>query len=149
MFEDLLVLLDGQASSELIVGWVRRLCRTSGARIRLLVVRNVEGTVWDGLRPVAFAAQLEDSVRLEGLAYLEGVAGPLENAGFRVSAEVRFGPPVDAVLDAVREAGESLVALAETGSPGGRGAMDRLAHELIHRAPMAVLVARARDQRAA
>jgi len=149
MFEDLLVVLDGRATSERIVEWIRRLCRTSGSRVRLLVVRDVEGTVWSGAHPVAYASQLEDATRLECLAYLEGVAARLENAGIRVSAEVRFGRPVDAVLEAARDSEARIVALAEPGRGGLRDAMDRLAHELLHRAPIAVLVARARDQRAA
>lgn len=149
MFEDLLVVLDGRTFGERIVGWIGRLCRTSRARVHLLIVRDVESTVWTGTRPVAFASQLEDSTRLECLAYLEGVAGHLETAGIRVSVEVRFGSPVDVVLDAARESGATLIALAAPGRVGRRGAMDRLARELVHRAPMAVLVARARDQRAA
>src|SRR5262249_23967905 len=149
MFEDLLVVLDGREDTERIVGWIGRLCRASGAQARLLVVRELEGTVWRGAPPLAFASQLEDSARLESLAYLEGVATRLETAGIRGSAEVRFGPPVDGVVDAARESGATLVALTAPGRAGRRGAMDRLAHELLHRAPMAVLVARARDQRAA
>ena len=148
MFEDVLVVLDGRASGERIVGWMRRLCRASRARVRLLVVRDVEGTVWRDARPLAFASQLEDAVRLECLAYLEGIAARLQTSGIRVSTDVRFGSPVASVLDAARESGARLVALAAPGRRGRQDAMDRLARELLHRAPMAVLIGRSRDQRA-
>jgi hypothetical protein len=148
MFEDLLVVLDGRASGERIVGWIRRLCGLSRARVRLLVVRSVEGTVWRGAHPVAFASQLEDAARLESLAYLEGIAASLESPGIRVSAEVRFGSLVDVVLEVARSSGAKLVALAAGRAPR-RDPLDRIARELLHRAPIAVLVARARDQRAA
>ena len=98
---------------------------------------------------MAFASQLEDAARLESLAYLGGIATRLENSGIRVSTEMRFGSPIDAVLDEAHQWRAKLVALAEPGREGGRDAMDRLARELVQRAPMAVLIARARDQRAA
>jgi len=149
MFEDVLVVLDGRAPAERIVGWIRRLSRASGARVHLLAVREIESGVWRGTRPVAFASQLEDTVRLECLAYLEGIATRLENAGIQVSTNVRFGSSIDAVLDEARESRAKLVAVAAPWREARRDALDRLARELLHRAPMAVLVARARDQRAA
>jgi len=112
-------------------------------------VREVEGTVWAGTRPVAFASQLEDAARLEGLAYLDGVAGRLEGSGIQVSSDVRFGPSIATVLDVARDSRAQLVALAASGDAGRRDALGRLARQLLHRAPIAVLVARARDQRAA
>jgi nucleotide-binding universal stress UspA family protein len=149
MFEDVLVVLDGQTVSERIVGWVRRLCSTSRARVRLLVVRSPERTVWVGAQPVAFASQLEDAARLESLAYLSGVAARLERAGLRVAPEVRFGSPIDGVLGAARDSGAGLVALTASGRAGERDPLGHLARELLRRARIPVLVARARDQRAA
>ena len=97
MLENVLVVLDGRSLSERIVGWVRRLCRRSDGRVHLLIVREPERTVWAGARPVAFASQLEESTRMEGLTYLGGVAARLERAGVPVATEVRFGATVDAV----------------------------------------------------
>jgi nucleotide-binding universal stress UspA family protein len=149
MFEDVLVVLDGRAVSERILGWVRRLCRTSCARVHLLIVRSPEQTVWVAGRPVAFGSQLEDASRLESLAYLRGVTARLERAGIRVTPEVRFGSPIDAVLGAARDSGAKLVALAASGRADGGDALGRLARELLRRMPIPVLVARVRDQRAA
>jgi nucleotide-binding universal stress UspA family protein len=148
-FENVLVVLDGRAVSEPIVGWVRRLCRVSGGRVRLLVVRSPEKNLWAGSRQVAFAAQLEDATRLESLACLRGVATRLEGTGIRVVPEVRFGSPVDVVMDAARDSGARLVALASVPRTDGDDPLARLARDLLHRAPIPVLVARARDQRAA
>jgi nucleotide-binding universal stress UspA family protein len=149
MFENILVVLDGRAVSEPIVGWVRRLCRASGGRVRLLVVRSPEKNLWAGSRQVAFGAQVEDATRLESLAYLHGVATRLEGTGLHVAPEVRFGAPIDAVMDAVRDSGARLVALASVPRTDGDDPLARLARDLLHRAPIPVLVARARDQRAA
>jgi nucleotide-binding universal stress UspA family protein len=149
MFEAVLVVLDGRAMSERIVGWIRRLCRTSCTRIHLLIVRSPEFTVWAGTHPVAFGSQLEDAARLESLAYLRGVAARLEGTGLRVAPEVRFGSPLEGVLGAVRDSGAGLVALAASGRVAGGDPLGRLARELCRRAAIPVLVARARDQRAA
>ncbi len=149
MLENVLVVLDGRSLSERIVGRVRRLCRRSAGRVHLLVVRDPERTVWAGARPVAFASQLEESTRLEALTYLEGGAARLERAGVPVATEVRFGAPVEAVLAAARDSSATLVALATPGGVGGSDPLGRLARELLRRAPVPVLIARARDQRAA
>lgn len=148
-FDEVLVVLDGRATSERIVGWVRRLCGRSGARVRLLVVRSPEQTVCVGARPVAFGSQLEDAIRLEALAYLRGVAGPLEESGIATTSEVRFGAAIDAVLGAARDSGATLLALATPVQADASGSMGRLARGLLDRAPIPVLVARLRHQRAA
>jgi nucleotide-binding universal stress UspA family protein len=149
MFETVLVVLDGRAVSERIIGWVRRLCRGSSGRVHLLIVGNPERTVWAGARPVAFGSQLEDATRLQGLAYLRGIAARLEGTGIRVAPEVRFGPPTEVVLGAIQDSGAKVVALAASGRIDEVDPLGRLAVELLHRAPIPVLVARARDQRAA
>jgi nucleotide-binding universal stress UspA family protein len=147
VFEDVLVVLDGRGVSERIIGWVGRLCRESGARVHLLVVREPEVGVWAGARPVAFGAQLEDAARLQSLAYLQTVARRLEDAGLQIVPEVRFGAPSHVVMDVIRESRAKLVALAVDADE--RHPLGTLARELLRRAPIPVLVARARDQRAA
>jgi nucleotide-binding universal stress UspA family protein len=147
-FAEVLVVLDGEASAERVVGWVRRLCRRGGARVRLLAVRSPAQNVGPFHRPVAFASQIEDAARLESLAYLESVGARLEDCGIPTTAEVRFGEPLAVVLRAVRDSGAGLLAIAEPGR-ADRGATARLARELVHRASIPVLVARACPQRAA
>ena len=111
-------------------------------------MRSPERNLWAGSRQVAFGAQLEDATRLESLTYLQGVAARLEGTGIRVALETRFGSPIDAVLKALRDSGATLVALASRPRADG-DPLARLARELLHRAPIPVLVARVRDQRAA
>src|SRR5262245_16252363 len=146
---DVLVVLDGRAQSERVVGWVGRLCRGKRVSVRLLMVRRPERGVWAGERVVAFASQLEDAVRLESLAYLHGIAARLEERGIRATPEVRFGTPTETVLAAVRASGVELVALAASVQADVADAMGRLARELLRRSPIPVFVARTRGQRAA
>ena len=149
MFDNVLVVLDGRPSSERIVGWVRRFCRRSGGRVRLVAVRDPERTVWAEAQPVAFGSQLEDSTRLETEAYLRGVATRLARAGVSVEVEVRFGAPVESVLAAARDSGATVVALAAGARTDGGDRRGQLARALLARAPIPVLLSGSCGQRAA
>lgn len=150
MFDLILVALDGHAGAERVVPWVRRLARsTPGAAVRLVTVRPPARRVAAGARVVAYADQLDDSARAESLAYLRAVATRLQDEAIAVAVEVRFGEPAACILDAAREAGADLIALAGFASPSAPGSLTpTVTRAILRQATIPILLARRLGQRA-
>jgi len=111
MYKRILAVVDGSASGERIVSWVRVLARASGADVHLLMTKQASRPVTAGGRVVAFSDQLDEARAAEALAYLASIADDLRADGLTVGIEVRVGEPDQAIAAASREVGAELVAL--------------------------------------
>lgn len=151
MYGRILVALDGSPPGERIVPWVRLLARGSGSVVRLLTVcRPVREPIMARGRAVAYVDQLEDRARGHALAYLQGLAARLQEDGIPAAVEVRFGDPVETILTVARDSAVDLIAMGTRGTRGlGRVLSPSVTRAILTRAPLPVLVARLRGQRAA
>lgn len=150
MFKRILVALDRSERSEQVLPWVRGLALPAGAGVVLLhVCPEPEPVVAEG-HVVAFVDQVEAQRREDATGYLEGVARTLRMAGFLVDVCVRFGEPAKEILEAAREAGADLIALATHGRSGiARLLHGSVASQVLRRAHVPVLLLREEERRAA
>lgn len=150
MYKNMLVVLDGTRRSEHVVPWARRLARHGRATIHLLVVRPVVKDVAIRGRTMVYVDQLEAQSAAEAHAALKPVAVRLEEEGFEVATEVRFGEPVATILAAAHNAGVDVIAIATHRPEGVWGLWKRsVAEDLLRRSPVPVFVTRPGDQAAA
>jgi nucleotide-binding universal stress UspA family protein len=150
MYHHILVALDGSAESERILPWVRPLVQESGGKVRLLRVYGPMQSVIVGTHTIAYGHQLESQAQMAALAYLRRVAIYLRANGKLVAFEALCGDPVEVILEVARAAGVDLIAMAtRTAADGRRLRRQDITAEVMRRAPVAVLVARDGDQRAA
>jgi nucleotide-binding universal stress UspA family protein len=150
MYHHILVALDGSAESERILPWVRPPVQGSGGKVRLLSVYAPMQSVIVGTHTIAYGHQLESQAQMAALAYLRRVATYLRADGKLVAFEARCGDPVEVILAVARAAGVDLIAMATcTAADGRRRRRQDITAEVMRQAPVAVLVARNGDQRAA
>ena len=109
----ILVLLDGTERAERLLAWVRHLAGGAADRIHLLMVEPAPRAVAVGGRAVAFADQLEETVRAAARAYLEPLAIRLREDGLTVQIHVSFGDAGRIVRDAVGELRVDLLVLPD------------------------------------
>jgi nucleotide-binding universal stress UspA family protein len=145
----ILVVLD-PSGDERLLPWVRRVLGGPPADLHLLSVRPPLGGVLAGRHRVAYAHQAEEAVRAETLVRLRPSAARLEDEGFRVAADVRFGDPVPTILRTAAELEATLIVLAASENHGWRRWWARSADdEILRRATVPVLAVRRHGQRAA
>jgi nucleotide-binding universal stress UspA family protein len=149
MFRRVLVVLSGPPVSERILPWVRRLLAPIGGEIRLLSVLRPPAAVVAGARTLAYASQREDSVRLAAALRLETLAAGLRDDGLVVTADVRFGEPVAAALDAVHEWGAEMIAVADAPPRGWHRLEASVVEAMLQRSPVPVLASLSSGHRAA
>jgi nucleotide-binding universal stress UspA family protein len=150
MYHRILVALDGSAESERILPWVRPLIQESGGKVRLLRVYAPMQSVTVGTHTIAYGHRLEWQTQMTALAYLRRVASYLRADGTLVAFEARCGDPVEVILAVAWAASVDLIAMAtRTAADGRRPRRQNITAEVMGRAPVAVLVARDGDQRAA
>ena len=144
MAKRVLVPLDGSPAAEEVLSLVADAARTSGASVCVLHVARVPGTVHtpEG-RIVAFADQEMERVEAEQMDYrLALAAGHL--TGVAVECRVRFGDPVEEILEEIQRSEADLVAVAtKTRSSITRALLGSVAEELLRKAPVAVMLVRA------
>ena len=118
----ILVPLDGSKGSESALDTAACLARAYDATLRLVrVVAPVEAvTSDDGRQTIAFSDQETDRVEFETRTYLNQVARRLP--GVKVESAVRFGDPVERIVDEAEACGADLIALAGR----RRGALARM-----------------------
>ena len=147
-FRCALVALDGSARAERVVPWLRRLV-VPGSEIHLLtVLPPAQAVVTEG--GTVYADQVESAGRLAVLAALGFLAARLTADGVRSTGHVRFGEPVQAILDTVRETDVEVIAVtAGERRPWWRWLSAGVVERVLRRSPVPVLVARGRGQRGA
>lgn len=149
MFRRVLVMLDDTPAAARILPWVRRLVAPVGGDVRLLTVLPPARALVADARTVAYADQREDAARLAALLSLETLATVLRDDGLVATSEVRFGDPPSAALDAVREWGAEVLAVADGPRRGWRRLLPSVADALVRRARVPVLALLGAEPRAA
>lgn len=150
MYQHVLVVLDEAGAEERSLPWLRRLLSGHEATVRLLTVQPETRGVLAGGRRIAYGHQAEEVARVNALARASALASSLEDEGWQVIPEVRFGPPVQTILAAAAESGADLIAVTAEERVGIRSWWTRgVADEILSAAQAPVLVVRRGDQRAA
>jgi nucleotide-binding universal stress UspA family protein len=132
----MIVPLDGSPASESILSEARRFLRRLDSEI--VLVRAELPMVTE-----AYPGVMVAGASGEARAYLERVAGSLEEQGVRVETLVETGPAVDVILNAVREKKATLIAMSTHGRTGAaRVVMGSVAEQVLRRSPVPVLAVR-------
>ena len=106
----ILVPLDGSPGSEAILETIGEIARAEGASVRLLSVQPPAHEVEAGGRVLVYADQETGRVEAEAEVYLKRVAvslGPVT-----VAFAVRFGDPVERIVEEAEAARATLIAMA-------------------------------------
>ena len=138
MYTRILVPLDGSTLGEAILPHARDLAQGCGAELVLL--RVAFAPIFPGTEPVdAQAAAIQ-----EAETYVETVAKVLRDRGLKVEAKVRYGDPVNEILDHVTWGHIDLIAMATHGRTGlTRLVLGSVAERVLRRTFVPVLLVRA------
>jgi nucleotide-binding universal stress UspA family protein len=145
----ILLPLDEAVQGEEMVGAVGALAGSTGATVRLLHVAPAPESLSDEHGHVLIYAD-QESARLEAeaLDYLHAAAIALD--GVALEYGVRFGEPVEQILDEAEAWNADLIAMATRGrSCIGRAILGSVAEQVFRKAPMAVTLYRAERERRA
>jgi nucleotide-binding universal stress UspA family protein len=143
----ILVPLDETVQADEMVGAVGALAGSAGATVRLLHVAPVPECISDEHGHVLIYADQESSrLEAEALDYLHAAAIALD--GVILEYGVRFGEPVEQILDEAEAWSADLIAIATRGrSCIGRVILGSVAEQVFRKAPMAVTLYRAERER--
>lgn len=144
MAKRILVPLDGTGHAEAGARLVGDLARASGGTVRLLHVRPIPQTLTgDYGRVIAYASQEMDRLEAEGRGYLAGVEALLD--GVPVEHAVRFGEPVEEILNEADAFGADLIAVTTRARSWlARGLRGRVAERVFGKADVPVMLLGAR-----
>jgi nucleotide-binding universal stress UspA family protein len=138
MYKRILVPLDGSALAEGVLPHVEALAKSLGAELVLLRVAFAHA--FPGADPI----QSQVSVVQEAESYVAGLANRLQQEGVRAEAKVRYGDPVEEILDHVAWDHIDLIAMATHGRTGlVRVVMGSVAEQVLRRTPVPMLLLRA------
>ena len=142
MAKRILVPLDEAVQTDSVIAAVGALARSTGATVRLLHVAPVPQSLSDDHGHVLVYAD-QESARLEAEAvdYLKAVSIGLEDVA--VEYGVRYGDPVEEILEEADTWNADLIAMATRGrSCLGRTLLGSVAEHVFRKAPMAVTLYR-------
>jgi universal stress protein A len=146
---NILVPLDRTAGSEAVLRTVAELARASGARVRLLHVAPDVQPVIVGDRVVRHVDEEIVRIRQEVQTYLESAATGLSQQ-IRVELAVRFGNPVEEIVEEAKASGMDLIAMASRRRAGVARLLRGSVAEQVERATrLPVLLVRYGDLQAA
>jgi nucleotide-binding universal stress UspA family protein len=144
MAKRILIPLDEAVHAENMINTIGMLARDAGASVRLLHVAPLPDTIVenDG-RVLAYSDQEGARLEAEALDFLHAASIGLE--GVAVECGVRFGDPVEQILEDAAAWDADLIAMATR----GRGSIERallgsVAEQVFRKAPMAVALYRAK-----
>jgi nucleotide-binding universal stress UspA family protein len=149
MAKRILIPLDEAVPAESMVEAVGALARTTGATVRLLHVAPIPESVTDNHGHVLVYADQETArLEAEGLDYLHAASMGLD--GVSLECTVRYGDPVQQILDEAESWNADLIAMTTRGRGSiGRALLGSVAEQVFRKASMAVTLYRAsRDPRA-
>lgn len=148
MAKRILVPLNEAVQAESMVDAIGTLARSAGATVRLLHVAPIPESVSDDCgHVVVYADQETARLEAEGLDYLHAASLSLD--GVTLEYAVRYGDPVEEILDEAETWSADLIAMTTR----GRGCIERallgsVAEQVFRKAAMAVTLYRApRDPR--
>jgi nucleotide-binding universal stress UspA family protein len=143
MAKRILIPLDEAVHAENMINTIGMLARDAGASVRLLHVAPLPDTIVDNDgRVLAYSDQEGERLEAEALDFLHAASIGLE--GVAVECGVRFGDPVEQILEDAAAWDADLIAMATR----GRGAIERallgsVAEQVFRKAPTAVTLYRA------
>jgi nucleotide-binding universal stress UspA family protein len=143
MAKRILVPLDKAVRAESMVEAVGALARSTGATVRLLHVASCPESISDDYGHVLIYAD-QESARLEAeaLDFLHAASVGLEDVALECG--VRYGDPVEQILEEAEAWNVDLIAMATRGrSCIGRALIGSVAEHVFRKAPMAVTLYRA------
>ena len=142
MAKRILVPLDGSVTAEALLDVVADTARGAGAAVRLLRIEPPPDTLVDADgRVVAYADQETERVEAEALDYLRSVQSRL--VGVDVDCVVRFGLPLEQILQEVDAFDADLIAVGTAGRSGLKLALlGSVAEQVLRKAPVPVLLFR-------
>ncbi|MFQ5895351.1 MAG: universal stress protein [Nitrospinota bacterium] len=138
MFGHILVPLDGSPLAEAILPLVEELAKVHGARVTLLRVAYAH--------PIPGVDPTDSQVRVirEAETYLGEQQRALGAKGVETSVSVRYGFPPEEIVAHAAEREVDLIAMSTHGRSGPkRWILGSVAEQVLRRAPVAVLLARA------
>jgi nucleotide-binding universal stress UspA family protein len=149
MVKRILVPLDEAVQAEGMVEVISALARGTGATVRLLHVAPVPDSIIDEDGHVLVYADQETArLEAEAMDYLRAASFTLE--GITLEYAVRYGDPVEQIVDEAETWNADLIAMATRGrSYIGRALLGSVAEQVFRRAPMAVTLYRAERERRA
>ena len=138
MYQRILVPLDGSTLAEAVLPHAQELAKSLGAELVLMRVALTHA--FPGADPI----QAQVTAVQEAEDYVSGLAKRLQEKGVRAEAKVRFGDPVEEILDHVAWNQIDLIAMATHGRTGlTRVVMGSVAERVLRRTPVAMLLMRA------
>jgi nucleotide-binding universal stress UspA family protein len=138
MYQRILVPLDGSTLAEAVLPHAEALAKSLGAELVLMRVAFTH--VFPGADPI----QAQVTVVQEAEDYMSGLAKRLQEKGVRAEAKVRYGDPVEEILDHVAWNHIDLIAMATHGRTGlTRVVMGSVAEHVLRRTPVPMLLIRA------
>jgi nucleotide-binding universal stress UspA family protein len=149
MAKRILVPLHEAVDADNMVKTIGTLARDAGATVRLLHVAPLPDTIVDDDgRVLAYADQEGERLEAEALDFLHAASIGLE--GLAVECGVRFGDPVEQILEEAEAWGADLIAMTTR----GRGCIERalmgsVAEQVFRKALTAVMLYRAEREHAA
>lgn len=141
MTKRILVPLDRMEESALALGFIAEAARSSGAVVRLLHVAPVPQNVETRTRVVAYADQEMARLEAEGMEFLQGME--LHLPGVSTERVVRFGDPVEEILQEADSFGADLIAVVtRSRSALTRAVLGSVAEAVLRKARAAVMLLR-------
>lgn len=138
MYQRILVPLDGSTLAEGVLPHVQALVKSLAAELVLLRVAFTH--VFPGADPI----QSQVTAVKEAEDYVSGLAKRLQEEGVRAEAKVRYGDPVEEILDHVTWDHIDLIAMATHGRTGlKRVVMGSVAENVLRRTSVPMLLMRA------
>jgi nucleotide-binding universal stress UspA family protein len=138
MYKRILVPLDGSTLAEGVLPHVQALVKSLGAELVLLRVAFTH--VFPGADPI----QSQVTAVQEAEDYVSGLAKRLQEEGVRAEAKVRYGDPVEEILDHVTWDHIDLIAMATHGRMGlTRVVLGSVAEHVLRRTSVPMLLIRA------
>jgi nucleotide-binding universal stress UspA family protein len=138
MYQRILVPLDGSTLAEGVLPHVQALAKSLGAELVLLRVAFTH--VFPGADPI----QAQVTAVQEAEDYVSGLTRRLQEEGVRAEAKVRYGDPVEEILDHVIWDHIDLIAMATHGRTGlSRVVMGSVAEHVLRRTSVPMLLMRA------
>jgi nucleotide-binding universal stress UspA family protein len=138
MYQRILVPLDGSSLAEGMLPHVQALAKSLGAELVLLRV------AFTHILPGADPIQAQVTAVQEAEDYVSGLAKRLQEEGVKAEGKVRYGDPVEEILDHVVWDRIDLIAMATHGRTGlSRVVMGSVAEHVLRRTSVPMLLMRA------
>ncbi len=141
--QHILVVLDSNGRSEHILQRLRPIAQESHATLHLLIAHPPVHTVLLQGRVVSDSAVMEGRTLQRAMAYLERLAEELHKDAIPTTIQVRFGEPVQIILDAAEACGAEVIGMTTPWIAGdGLLGPEHVTGEVIRQATASVLAAR-------